>query len=68
MQEDNVINNIEDIVDGKMYLTHEVASLFRASERTLRRYCSEDMLSAVKIGGKKWLIPGKSIKEFLNYK
>ena len=67
MSETKVIESIESVEDGKMYLVSEVASLFRASERTLRRYCAEDMLTAIKIG-KKWLITGKSIKEFLSYK
>jgi excisionase family DNA binding protein len=64
------INNVEEdkiteISNDKLYTISEVAVTLNVSERTIRRYSKEQIFEhAMKIGKKRWLIPGYDVLEF----
>jgi excisionase family DNA binding protein len=66
------LNNEEDkttISNSKLYTISEVAVTLNVSERTIRRYSKEQIFEhAMKIGKKKWLIPGYDVLEFCHPK
>ncbi len=53
-----------EIVDTGLYDLHQVSQLLNVKIRQLRHWISQGSLPAKKVG-RKWYVPGKVLKEFL---
>ena len=54
-----MVNEKKGVSREKFYTIAEIAEILSVSERTVRRYCESKLFEhAIKIGKRKWLIPG----------